>query len=128
MPLRKPWIEMEQATIALPLEGLAWLPDMDIPRSVKRYPMVGTTLRIIKNIFKTISPDPNPMISNLITPNFQPGLTDPCFNALLRRGCSRLIHFSMDSRVMTKRDIESNFLAYLDFLHQIQLVCIFDLN
>lgn len=83
--VKKPWIQMEQATIDPPLEGIVWLPDIDIPQSVKRHPVVGVTLRTAKRVFKTtpISLDPTPMTPVLGTLTFQPGMTDPCFKALL---------------------------------------------
>lgn len=48
---KKPWVHMEQTTVALPLEGLAWLSDTDTPQTVKSHPMVGATLRTIKKDF-----------------------------------------------------------------------------
>lgn len=43
---RKPWVHMEQATIDIPLEGLVWLPEVDVPRAVRKHPKGGRHLKI----------------------------------------------------------------------------------
>lgn len=110
---------MEQATIALPLEGLVWLPDADIPQAVRRGATLRSTKRILKNT--AISPYPSPLTPIFGTPAFQPGVTDPCFSHLLRRRSSRLLHFSVGNRLMTNREIERDFSLDLDFLCRTQL-------
>lgn len=119
----KPWIHMEQATIDIPLEGLAWLWEVEIPQAARRHPIVGATLQSIKKIFKKtkMSTHPSPMIPILGTSAFKPGLIDQGFRDLRRRGISRIIHFSIDNHVMTKGEIERVFSSDLDPFRQIQL-------
>lgn len=119
----KPLIHMEQATITIPLEGIVWLSDVEIPQAVRRHPTVGATLRSIKKIFKKteISTYPSPMIPILGTPSFEPGLTDQGFKDLRRRGTSRLIHFSTDNHVMTSGEIERVFSGDLNLFRRSQI-------
>lgn len=51
---KKTWVQTEQATSEIPLEGLAWLPNTVIPKVVKQHPMVGATLRSFKKTFKKV--------------------------------------------------------------------------
>lgn len=47
---KKPWVHMEQAMIEIPLEGLVWLPDADIPwavRWVPPYDLLKVSLKIL---------------------------------------------------------------------------------
>ena len=48
----KPWIQLEQTITAIPLEGIVWLSEAEIPQGVKRHPTVGATIQVIKKIFK----------------------------------------------------------------------------
>lgn len=56
------------------------------------------------------------MVPVLGMPAFQPGLTDLGFDAIQRRGKNRFIHFSIDNRLMTRSEIESEVAPELDFL------------
>lgn len=69
---------MEQAMTTIPLEGIAWLLDEEIPQTVMRHPTVGATHRSIKKMFnKTgMSTHPSPMIPILGNPSFEPGFKD----------------------------------------------------
>ena len=119
----KPWIKMEQATVEVPLEGLAWTPDREITSEVKKHPTIGATIRIIKKIFvKTkLSEDPSPLAPILGTNAFRMGLTDPKFKALQQRGIYRVMHFSKDNRLMTRGEMEREGMQELDFLRLMQL-------
>lgn len=61
------------------------------------------------------------MIPILVMPAFQPGLMDPRFGAIRHRGISRIIHFSVDNRLMTKREIEQEITPEFDFFRIMQL-------
>lgn len=61
------------------------------------------------------------MIPILGTQAFQPGPTDPRFGVIRRGGISRITHFSVDNRLMTKREIEREIGSELDFFRMMQL-------
>lgn len=49
---------MEQASKDIPLEGLVWIPEAEVPAEVRKHP-IGATLRTIKKIFKKKFKKPN---------------------------------------------------------------------
>ena len=72
----KPWILMEQKITKIPLEGLAWIQEVDIPQEVKKHPTIGATIRVMKRKFRKtkISEHVSPLVPVLGNPRFQLGL------------------------------------------------------
>lgn len=121
--VRKPHVQLEQATTKIPLEGIAWIEKSELPTIVKKHPLTGATICSIYMIFKktNLSPNPSPMTPVLGAPDFLPGLIDWRYEALKHKGKSRLIDFSRDCRLMTRGEIEGEVTEDLDYFRSMQL-------
>ena len=119
----KPWIRIEQKTTCIPLEGMAWIHEADIPLEVKKHPTLGATLRVMKKLFRktNLSKYPSPLIPVLGNPKFHLGLVDPRFDTIKRLGWSRIIHFEGDNQGTGIEGREEAVRKELDPLRQIQL-------
>ncbi|XP_040178291.1 uncharacterized protein LOC120910599, partial [Rana temporaria] len=122
-PKIKPWILLEQAMIEIPLEGLIWLSKSILPQSVKKHPTIGTTINVVKKVFRKSNDETeaNPLTPVLGNPAFMPGINDPGFENLKRQGKTRLIHFQKENRVMTWEEIESELAEVLEPFRRRQL-------
>ena len=119
----KPWIQLEQTITTIPLEGIVWLAEAEIPQEVKRHPTIGATIYTTRKIFKKtkMSTHPSPMIPILGNPSFEPGLIDQSFRVLKRQGISRVTHFSRGNLVMNREEIDRAFSEALDPFRRTQL-------